>query len=117
MLTTRQIEIADILLKNLKLKAENPDSKDYIDELNESGYSDFEINILIEILISNYNLVYYHMANLPIKTFYLLTLTPKGNKAAKKGINSYLFWEKINNEKTTIISITALIVAFIALFK
>jgi len=88
MLNNRQIEIADILLKILS--SENIVSDNYSDELQKLGYNEFEVKILIEILINSYNLAYYHIENLHVKTFYILTLTPEGNKAAKKGIKKYI---------------------------
>lgn len=97
MLNKRQIGISDILLNNLKLSAEDPETKYYIDELRESGYEDFEVTTLIEILINHYNLVYYHTENFHVRTLYYLILAPEGNKAAEIGIKKYI--EEIEEDK------------------
>ena len=110
MLKERQTEIADILLK--ELMSENVVYVDYTVELGKYGYSEPETKIVIEILTNDYNLAYYHIEKLNNKTYYILTLTPEGNKAAKLGIEKYILKREKENRKSK----TPIIISIIALF-
>ena len=110
MLKQRQAEIADILLK--ELISENVVYVDYPVELGKYGYSEPETKIVIEILTNDYNLAYYHIEKLNNKTYYILTLTPEGNKAAKLGIEKYILKREKENRKSK----TPIIISIIALF-
>ena len=91
MLSKRQSEAANALLKHLEKREGESSLDDYPFALKELGFEDVDRHSLVEILID------CDLINYSGSTNYLIKLRPDGYRAAKIGIEKY--FEEIEQDK------------------
>ena len=92
MLNDNQLKIADFLLKYLDSVGGKSSLDDYPAKLRKQGFDDFDWHTLVKILIEHLGLIDYAG-----NSDYWIMLTPKGNKAAKIGVEKY--FDEIEKEQ------------------
>lgn len=92
MLNQRQIKAADVLLNHMRENDGRSSKDEYPGLMNELGISNFDTELLVQLLVDHLQLIAYYG-----ESKYIIILTPKGNQVSNKGVANY--FKELEKEK------------------